>query len=655
MLARELRLRHLSRERGAGSSFPRAIGLRFGTIVGASPRQRTDLLHMRVLCAAFTTGRITLRHPETVRSVLWMEDMVRAVEALLTAAPDALRRFDVFNLESHSGSVGALVNGLAAAARVRVHVEEHAPAPDDAGFSLSTARLSAATGFRFRGTPAVVIADMLAKLPKICGGGGPAIVTGAPPCTICGSHDMMPVLDLASQPLANDFFNTTAAALACERFPLAIARCRACQHTQLMHFVDRARLFSNYKYVSGTTNTGRDYFAWMARKVIDEVAAAEPAKRTRGVVLDIACNDGSQLNPFRLAGWDTHCVDPAANLAQFARAAGHSVQVAFWGVDVVQLPPLDAIIAQNVLAHVLNPMDFVRACASAMGPTTRLYLQTSQCEMYDTGQFDTVYHEHVSFFSAHSFARMADLAGLTVVGFEKTPIHGVSCLVTLMRREQRTPHAASLAVALAREVAQGLTSDFFYHRYRGQALGMRGWMHKTLSELAAAGYELAGFGAAAKGMVLLHFLLDVPGRSWELSFVVDESPFKQHTFCPGTTIPVVPTSGLLRRDVARPLALVVLPWNFGDEIIRKTAATLRGSSNVTEFHAIIPFPQQRLVRVEVATGLLTAVLENPMALPSWPAAGLPTQPVVAAVLRITNNVRGDAAIDFSPSPLALCT
>lgn len=95
--------------------------------------------------------------------------------------------------------------------------------------------------------------------------------------------------------------------------------------------------------------------------------------------------------------------------------------MAFWGVDPVVLPPLDAIIAQNVLAHVLNPMDFVRACADVMGPTTRLYLHTSQCEMYDSGQFDTIYHEHVSFFGAHSFARMAELVGLMVVNFENTP------------------------------------------------------------------------------------------------------------------------------------------------------------------------------------------------------------------------------------------
>jgi hypothetical protein len=348
------------------------------------------------------------------------------------------------------------------------------------------------------------------------------------------------------------------------------------------------------------------------------------------------------LNPFRAAGWDTHCVDPAANLAPLARAAGHSVQVAFWGVENVTLPPLDAIIAQNVLAHVLNPMDFVRAAARAMGPTTRLYLQTSQCEMYDTGQFDTVYHEHVSFFSAQSFARMAELAGLAIVRFEKVPIHGVSCLVTLMKAPAGSAGAAAVAPtlgsALAAEHAQGQTQDLFYHRYASQAMGMRDWMHATLAGLAGAGVELAGFGAAAKGMVLLHYLLAIPQRQWTLSFVFDESPFKQATFCPGTVIPVLPLASLAARNTSRPLALVVLAWNFAEEILRKAALALRGT-RVTSVLALIPFPQSRLMRLDVATGTLSEALAvNPFALPPWPAkpAG---SPATHAVL-IVNKVRG---------------
>jgi 2-polyprenyl-3-methyl-5-hydroxy-6-metoxy-1,4-benzoquinol methylase len=632
---REARLRTLSKELGP-SSFPRAIGIRAAIF--------EPFKHL--ICSAFTAGHIAVINPERIVSALSLEDYSGAIASIIAAAP-TLSHFDIFNLQSIWGTEDVIANEVAFRTGIKRSSKPQPFDPSLIGSTLSTKRITAATGFEFKGTLSTVITNVLDHLPSLCAG-HPTQAKEAPPCVICGSHDMMPVLDLSSQPLANDFFNSTAAALSCETYPLAIARCRHCQHTQLTHFVDRARLFRDYRYVSGTSTTGRDYFAWMAQKVIAEVGAQTPSKLARGSVLDIACNDGSQLNPFRASGWDTYCVDPAANLAPIARAAGHNVQVAFWGVDPVVLPPLDAIIAQNVLAHVLNPMDFVRACADVMGPTTRLYLQTSQCEMYDSGQFDTIYHEHVSFFSAHSFERMAELAGLKIVNFEKTPIHGVSCLVTLMKRGEDSITAAALSSdlvptlseALSKEVEQGLTSDFFYHRYRGQAYNMRAWMHSTLTKLSEAGYELAGYGAAAKGMVLLHFLLSIPGRKWDLSFVVDESWHKQGTYCPGTVIPVVPQSALLTRNVSRPLAVIVLPWNFGDEILRKVASSIRESNlAVKSVVAVVPFPKQQLLRLDIASGSTTLLLKNPDTIPVWPITPPSSSLVSTFAVLLINNVR----------------
>ena len=166
---------------------------------------------------------------------------------------------------------------------------------------------------------------------------------------------------------------------------------------------------------------------------------------------------------------------------------------------------------------------------------------------------------------------------------------------------------------------------------------MRAWMHATLTGLAAAGYELAGFGAAAKGMVLLHYLLAVPGRSWELAFVIDESPFKQGTFCPGTSTPVLPAAALASRNASRPLALIVLAWNFADEILRKIAVRLR-EARVETVLAVIPFPRSRLVRMDVASGALTELLQNSQTLAPWPRAS--HAPTTFAVL-LMNNVRGN--------------
>jgi SAM-dependent methyltransferase len=339
-------------------------------------------------------------------------------------------------------------------------------------------------------------------------------VNGSIPCVVCGSHDLQEVLDLDRQPLANDFKKTAADAEQCERYPLKLVRCRKCHHSQLSSLVDRGHLFSHYLYMSGTSKTLHEHFTWLARKVIAERSGDQTVP---GTVLELACNDGTQLDVFKQRGWRTYGVDPAENLVQMAQGKGHRVHVGFWGAQAIDGLPdpahLDAILAQNVLAHTGRPIDFLRACHDAMGASTKLYVQTSQCEMFLTGQFDTVYHEHVSFFSGHSFLQAAEAAGLTIVDIELVPIHGKSCLVTMRKGRSLSVGSKALAALLDKEVALGMTGDAFYDRYRRRALSLRRWMHSQLNDLHGRGYTLIAYGAAAKGMVLLHFLRQVC-RSW---------------------------------------------------------------------------------------------------------------------------------------------
>ena len=129
-------------------------------------------------------------------------------------------------------------------------------------------------------------------------------------------------------------------------------------------------------------------------------------------------------------------MDPAKNLAELAAKKGHSVKSGFWPLreypeDFPRGSSLTAITAQNVLAHVPDPVGFLKGCAEIMGVHTKLYVQTSQCNMQQLGEFDTVYHEHISFFTGHSFDKAAKLSGLQITEFATTPIHGTSCLVTL--------------------------------------------------------------------------------------------------------------------------------------------------------------------------------------------------------------------------------
>lgn len=607
MLRREQALYRLARSRPR--SAPRMIGLRFGTVVGTSPSQRLDLVHMALVRSAFLDGLLRVTHPESYRAFLWMPDLVRAIHRTVLHA-DRVHSFEVFHLQSFASSIESVAHAVAHISGVFPRF--HSAAVASPGFSLNVTKFRRTFDFGFEGSHQTVLDDLVRDVPTLAF--GRELVQSKPvesiPCVVCGSKNLMTVVDLGSQPLANDFFPKPQAS---PRFPLRLVRCRECHHAQLSHLVDRDRLFRDYKYQSGTSTTLVTHFQWLADKVGRDFANRSPG----GAVLELACNDGTQLDQFKARGWKTFGVDPAANLVALAQAKGHTVFTGFWGVDsFVGLPrPIDAMVAQNVLAHVESPFQFLRACAEAMGPFTRLYLQTSQCEMFDSGQVDTVYHEHVSFFTAHSFQHLATRAGLVITDFERVPIHGSSCLVTLQLAAAVAEPSTALVQALQTEVDQGKTGDWFYLKYRAKVLAMRQWLHTQLTTLAAQGYDLVAYGAAAKGMVLLHYLRELPNRSYEFLYVVDDAPLKQGTYCPGTTIPVYPTSVLANHSTSKPLAMVILAWNFLPEIEQKIRWTL---TNGTSLLLLVPYPDQHVVQLDLASGQRTRLLSNPYTVPLWP-------------------------------------
>ena len=606
MLARERAMATL------GGSPPRRVALRFGTVAGVSPGQRVDLMPTVMVDAAHVTGTIHVSNPETMRAFLWLEDLVRAIERIVRD-PSHLGTFEVFHLQSYAASVMGTANVVAwqTGAPTMIRASQ---SPSPPGFSMNASKFGARYNFTFEGSLQRVVDQVETAVPesitpKGAHQGPPLSVSAAEnadsvPCPVCGGTHLQVALDLGQQPLANDFRTKAEDAAAAPRYPLKLMRCKSCNHMYLSASVDRKALFEDYLYQSGTSRTLQEYFGWLADKIIAEAPAS---RRNAGTVIEIASNDGSQLDQFKKRGWRTFGVDPAANLVPLARSKGHEAFVGFWGAPGAkfQLPPpddVDAIVAQNVFAHVPTPVAFLEACRDAMGPGTTLYIQTSQCQMHQEGQFDTAYHEHISFFTGHSFAKAAELAGLRIDGFELTPIHGSSCLVTF-RRPDAPPLASlhPLAMRLASERRDGIDTDFFYMKYKAHAHLIRSWIRTQLNGLSESGHRVVAYGAAAKGMTLYHFLFP-PGIKHHvpIDFVVDDAPLKQGRFCPGTRVPVMPTSAL-RGLGAEPLAVVVLAWNFLDEIATNIKRELH--SSLARVVLVVPFPYPRVIDMNVsATG-----------------------------------------------------
>ena len=363
LLRREKTLRHLSFTRNTS---PQMIGLRFGTVLGLSPSQRIDLSPMALVCQAFLTGKLHVTHPESNRAFLYMEDLMRAVTTIIKRSKQ-IERFDIFHLQSFSASISSIANTIASLTGAHIHASDHLVTQDSPGFSLNNTKFRNKFNFTFEDNVDYIFSKLINDVPRMCLGRQSRLDNNSMPCVVCGSHTMYTVLDLHNQPLANDFKMKEQDSLTAKRFPLRLVRCPICHHTQLSHTVDRKYLFSHYLYQSGTSNSLKSYFSWLADKVINET------QTRNGTVLEIACNDGSQLNEFLKRGWKTVGVDPAKNIIDIARQSGHTVYNGFWGVDhfsnLPSLESLNVIIAQNVLAHVDSPIQFPSCLCSYYGST----------------------------------------------------------------------------------------------------------------------------------------------------------------------------------------------------------------------------------------------------------------------------------------------
>ncbi len=376
-------------------------------------------------------------------------------------------------------------------------------------------------------------------------------------CLACGNTELVPALNLGDQPLANNFrsvVDTSGEA----RYPLAINRCGHCNHLQLTHAVNPDLIYKNYLYVSGTSRTYLEYMTWYANWV------REQFNYWVDTVLDIGCNDGSQLDAFRRAQFRTWGVDPAENLHSFS-SSRHTVVCGFWNEDTASRlgrSEFQVITTQNAFAHIPDPLSYLKLAAQYLRSDGKIFISTSQADMVLNGEFDTIYHEHISYYNAYSMKCLAERAGLYLVDVIKTPIHGTSYIFVLAKRPVNEHRVKNI---LAMEQAVGLQTPMTYYDWNHRVERLLESLSEQIKEFRGFGLfkHVVGYGAAAKGMTLLN------ASGIDIDAVIDDNPLKQGTYCPGTQIPVVGKDYIeqLPRDEAT--LFIPLAWNFYDEIAHK--------------------------------------------------------------------------------------
>lgn len=362
-------------------------------------------------------------------------------------------------------------------------------------------------------------------------------------CLCCGGADSLEeILDLNNQPLANSYLETVDEAEL--SYPLGINFCTNCTHIQLTHVVDPDKLFKHYLYVSGTTKTLKDYFDWF----VDFTSKYTEGKK----VLDIACNDGTQLDSYKAKGFITYGIDPAENLYPVS-SKNHNVVCDYFTSANQFDTKFDIITAQNVFAHNSYPKEFLEYCKDALNDNGCIFIQTSQADMVANNQFDTIYHEHISFFSVKSFYALAKRAGLNVIDVTRTHIHGTSFVFVLSKD---LPDQSEKYI----ELEQTLTYRTML-KYANKCMSIATETRLMVENLQRQGIKVIGYGAAAKGNTFLNF------SKFNLDYIVDDNPLKHNKFSPGTKIPILHPDTLYNETGE--ICVVPLAWNFFDEIKAK--------------------------------------------------------------------------------------
>ena len=392
------------------------------------------------------------------------------------------------------------------------------------------------------------------------------------------------ILDLGRQPLANNLLRPEDRAKPEPKFPLRLFACCTCSLLQLADLVPPVQLFSEYLYCSSFSDAMLRHAQAAAERYLREFALGAQSR-----VVEIASNDGYLLQHFQRVGVPCLGIEPAANIARVAQDKGIETLVRFFTEEaarelVASGGPADLVLGNNVFAHAPDTNDFTAGLARLLKPGGRVILEFPYAaELIERTEFDTIYHEHVFYFTLTALQPLFGRHGLEIFHVERLPIHGGSLRV-FARHRNTGPIGASVANLLADERWKGIADSGYYQGFADRAQRIKVDLLALLKRLKSEGRSVAAYGASAKGSTLLNFV----GLGREtLDFVVDRSPYKQGRLTPGRHLPILPVEELVAR---MPDYALLLTWNFAEEILQQQQAY---RSRGGQF--IIPVPQVAVI------------------------------------------------------------
>ena len=404
-------------------------------------------------------------------------------------------------------------------------------------------------------------------------------------CRFCRNLLNHTFVDLGMSPLSNAYLKLDTINKAEKFYPLHAYVCDNCFLVQLEEFETPDHIFSDYAYFSSYSET------WLRHaENYTELMTQRFSLNANSQVIEIASNDGYLLQYFQKQNIPVLGIEPAANVAKVAEEKGIPSLVKFFGVStaqelVAQGIQADLLLGNNVLAHVPDLNDFVAGMKIVLKPDGILTMEFPHVlQLILQNQFDTIYHEHFSYFSFLTVEKVFATHGLTLFDVEELPTHGGSLRIYGQHNDGKKPISDRVSLLKSKEIEAGLDQRSTYLGFGEQVKATKRHLLSFLIDIKNRGKSVVGYGAPAKGNTLLNYC---GIRTDLLDYTVDRSPYKQGLFLPGTHITIYHPDKIIE---TKPDYLLILPWNIKDEIIEQM-------SHIREWGGkfVVPIPEVEVI------------------------------------------------------------